>query len=81
MTIPLEGLAYGDLLGLWLHCDRVDLQRAAAVARGVDAAGSSDSLSPAWFDAICPLVEQIKHVQRETNMLRRLARAQAKLGW
>ena len=48
----LGDLSHDTRCGLWLNRPRVELRRAAVIARGVERAMSGELASPEWYDAM-----------------------------
>lgn len=76
-------LSYADHVGLVLNAPRQELRRAAALARALFVANSTDSLSRDWADAVSDVSDPavIDEILFQANAARHEAKVKAKIGW
>ena len=75
----LAAMSYPDFVGLWLNVDRVRLQQAVAVSRGMGLAGGTDDVPNEYLEAMTRTPEEADALAWETNLPRLKARVMAGL--
>lgn len=74
-------LTYLEQVQLWLNLDRIQLQKAAAVALGIETSFSTRRLSTAWADALARTEGEVSHLHGRMQSQRAEAKVKSELGW